>query len=1347
MNFRNTILLALATMLFQITLAPLGAALVFTDSGFENGGSTIQIDGANYNEYGKGNDPAADYPQGIWNQWLINEGDKGGVLEDKDDHQGFATIAPSNVSGEQFITYGRGGSAGAIFQYVNDGSSTTGQVTISIDYWAHENDVSNPVGGNGEILLEVIAFNDPSTVSVNMRDSGGNHVTGSGFITSGHAWTSVGVVDATTGFQTLQATLDLGKGYDYVGVVISHRNFDKFSDSSGAVVSFDNLTVGDGTVSNDQDEDGLPDDYELANTTPPSTIALNPGDDLENGGSGDGLTNLEEYNLGTDPNDPDTDDDGIEDGNETTTNPLAPDSDGDGLLDGDNITITSSDARYVDWANEGIIYTGDRTFLGELTAGTDPTDSDTDGDGAGDGNEISNGTDPLVPGNTSPLIFNDTSFENGGSTTQVDGINYTEHGKGDDPISSYPMGVWNQWLINDGDKGGLLEDKDGYKGYTTAPAGVTGEQFHTYGRGGGAGPIFQYINDGAATTGEVTFSIDYWAHELDPLNPTSNQEGGDIQLQVIAFNDPDTVFVDLRAENAVTGTNYISAGAIWTEINPVSAAIGFQTLETTLQLGAGYQYVGVIVSHNKFHKYSDAAGTIVSFDNLSITLPPDIDADGLPDAYELANTTPPSSTALNPNDDLENSGSGDGLTNIEEYNLGTDPNDPDSDDDGIEDGSETTTDPLDFDSDGDGLLDGGSIAVDAVDPRYTAWADNGIAYTGDRTFLGETPAGTDPANPDSDGDGLKDGVETNTGTFVDANNTGTDPLDSNTDDDNATDWYEVAAAFTDPTDGEDEPNVPYPQADPDPADTGVATKPVKVYIMSGQSNMVGYGLISGSSAGTLETVTGVENKFPNLVDSGGAWTTRNDVHYHGVESDTGKGPLSADVSGVHYGPELGFGHVMGWYHDEPVLLIKASIGNRALRWDFLPPGSAQFPFTNSDGVELTFAGHGDSPASWETGTTPTPNGWYAGKEFDTMFKHEDDMGPNLNWSDGFDFPKNCYVRHNGVGYRAKGAHIAMLETEPGVGADWAMWWEVRDDFNTVDILDNFATEYPQWASQGFEIAGYVWWQGHKDGGGQPSAGRYEQNMVQFIKEIRKYYENRYPANTTSDAPFVIATVGFRGWEMAGTELEVGEAQLAVSGETGNYPEFADNVKTVETRSYWREADASPRDEYYHYNWNAETYMLVGDALGRAMIDLSADSGTPSGNNFSDWIEDYNVGAENGISDDPDKDGIQSGVENFFGTAPDAFSQGLVSGAVDTAANTFTFTHPLNPAPSDDLSATYRWSTNLLDFYDDGNPNGAGTTAVSFAQGAPSNGMVTVTATITGSVIPSKLFVDVKVTQN
>ena len=61
--------------------------------------------------------------------------------------------------------------------------------------------------------------------------------------------------------------------------------------------------------------------------------------------------------------------------------------------------------------------------------------------------------------------------------------------------------------------------------------------------------------------------------------------------------------------------------------------------------------------------------------------------------------------------------------------------------------------------------------------------------------------------------------------------------------------------------------------------------------------------------------------------------------------------------------------------------------------------------------------------------------------------------------------------------------------------------------------------------------------------------------------------------------------------------------MAVSGATGKYPQFRGNVLTVETRDFWQEAAISPRDQDFHYNGNAGTYMMVGNALGRGMIKL------------------------------------------------------------------------------------------------------------------------------------------------
>jgi alpha-galactosidase len=531
----------------------------------------------------------------------------------------------------------------------------------------------------------------------------------------------------------------------------------------------------------------------------------------------------------------------------------------------------------------------------------------------------------------------------------------------------------------------------------------------------------------------------------------------------------------------------------------------------------------------------------------------DTDGDGMPDDYELAHTDPPSPMALNAGDDLEP----DGLTNLQEYEIGADPTNADTDDDTLQDGPELAgvglrpaTDPLDADTDDDGLSDG----VETNTGVYTNSSDTG----------------TDPTAVDSDSDGLSDGVETNTEIFVDETNTGTDPTKPDSDGDDAGDWYEVVATYTDPTDPGDNPGIPYPLPNPD-GSTGATDKPVKVYILSGQSNMVGMGNISGTQPGTLETIAKRENKFPNLVDDAGEWTVRNDVVYRGVITAIGQGPLTPGVQGGTIGPEMGFGHVMGYYHDEPVLIIKSSQGNRSIGWDFLPPGSERFTWTDGGGTNWMYAGYGDSPGRWETGTTPEPIAWYAGKQFDDCFMDESDWAP--------------------------------------AGEDPV--------FNVADVLDNFASEHPEYADQGFEIAGFVWWQGHKDQG-EPYARRYEFNMVNFINELRKYYEGRYPDNINPNAPFVLATIAFGGWDLAGAGLTVAEGQLAVSGETGNYPEFAGNVKTLEARGYWREVAESPVNQGHHYHRNAETYMLVGDALGRAMIELDAPYSVDAGPDMITW---------------------------------------------------------------------------------------------------------------------------------
>ena len=284
--------------------------------------------------------------------------------------------------------------------------------------------------------------------------------------------------------------------------------------------------------------------------------------------------------------------------------------------------------------------------------------------------------------------------------------------------------------------------------------------------------------------------------------------------------------------------------------------------------------------------------------------------------------------------------------------------------------------------------------------------------------------------------------------------------------------------------------------------------------------------------GTLHTLARVDGKFPHLIDDQGNWTVRNDVWYKGVVTAPANKWLSVGCgAGSHnIGPELQFGHILGYYHDEPVLVLKASQGNRSLGWDFLPPGSERYEV---DGK--IYAGYKDTSPSWDKGGTPKPVNWYAGKQYDDCFQ---------------------------------AAH---------------------------EVLNNFGKNFPQWKDQGYEIAGFVWWQGHKDGN-VVHAGRYEQNLVHLIKTLRKEFK-------APKAPFVVGTIGFEGWDMAGPHVDVAKAQLAVSGERGKYAEFAGNVLSVETRDFWQPAEVSPKNQGFHYNQNAGVYMMVGDALGRGMVRL------------------------------------------------------------------------------------------------------------------------------------------------
>jgi hypothetical protein len=244
-----------------------------------------------------------------------------------------------------------------------------------------------------------------------------------------------------------------------------------------------------------------------------------------------------------------------------------------------------------------------------------------------------------------------------------------------------------------------------------------------------------------------------------------------------------------------------------------------------------------------------------------------------------------------------------------------------------------------------------------------------------------------------------------------------------------------------------------------------------------------------------------------------------------VVTAMGNRPLG--VSGGRIGPELGFGHVVGDYIDDPVLILKTSQGNRSLSWDFLTPGSKQFEYKGK-----IYAGYKQSPLSWNEGTIPKPINWYAGKQYD-----------------------DC------------------------IGA-------------AHEVLKNFDKEFPHWKGRGYKIKGFAWWQGDKDRYVEAHAVNYEKNLVRLIKTLRKEFK-------APKAKFVVATLGQTAKDVQpSNDKLILDAQLAVDGATGNYPEFKGNVSTVYTHSLSQGGASNS-----HYNGNAQTYMDVGLAMGEAMARL------------------------------------------------------------------------------------------------------------------------------------------------
>ena len=346
---------------------------------------------------------------------------------------------------------------------------------------------------------------------------------------------------------------------------------------------------------------------------------------------------------------------------------------------------------------------------------------------------------------------------------------------------------------------------------------------------------------------------------------------------------------------------------------------------------------------------------------------------------------------------------------------------------------------------------------------------------------------------------------------------------------------------------------------------GAVAKKIKVFILLGQSNMVGMGKVDGADTeGTLEHAVKTKNLYQYLVDDNQEWKDVIDPRVRNLFT-MGSGGMNKDKNTIKkndllsiqhsstIGPEIGIGCVVGkWLLEsktfrreendveeevEDILLLKTCIGNRSLGWDLLPPGSQSFEYNDEkDGKTYVYAGYKESPARWEKGTKPVPGDWYAGLQYDGDIARAKEVLANL--------PK--YI--------------------PGATS-----------------------------STTYEVAGFFWWQGDKDRYDMAYAMNYSANLVRLIEQLRDDF-------SAPNAKFVLATLGQTskdtGTKTSESERYIFNAQMAVP----KMASFNGNVACVYSKAFCHGGASNS-----HYNHNAETYMDVGLAMGRAMIGLLGDS--------------------------------------------------------------------------------------------------------------------------------------------
>ncbi|MEQ1860987.1 MAG: sialate O-acetylesterase [Chthoniobacteraceae bacterium] len=293
-----------------------------------------------------------------------------------------------------------------------------------------------------------------------------------------------------------------------------------------------------------------------------------------------------------------------------------------------------------------------------------------------------------------------------------------------------------------------------------------------------------------------------------------------------------------------------------------------------------------------------------------------------------------------------------------------------------------------------------------------------------------------------------------------------------------------------------------------------AAKPLKVFILAGQSNMEGHAKVETfdyigddpATAPLLQQMRGADGKARVCVHVWISYLTGS-----GETNGEGFGKLTAGYGsrrnpaedGGKIGPEFTFGLTMDRALSEPVLIIKTAWGGKSLYHDFRPPSAGPFPRSTAD-IE-------------------------------------------------------------------KGRH---LEAQSG------HYYRLMID-HVKRVLGDIKRVCPAYdEKQGFEIAGFVWFQGWNDmvnrdvypiptkDGKEPRYADYSRWMAGFIRDVRK--DMNAPR-----MPFVIGVMGVGGMKPNEHVAAFREAMAAPAA----LPEFKGNVVAVQTAPFWDEKLGAIADKH------------------------------------------------------------------------------------------------------------------------------------------------------------------------